>query len=321
MDVDDLAGLVALTTVDGIGDARAYDLYSAFESVADLRSKPLEAFDAFHYVDAETHAELQALEPAIEETRTRFARHQEAGIDLVGIEDDRYPDAVRAHHAPLVLYARGAVDQLADPSVSVTGSRETNDDGRDWIRTRCRELAAAGVTVVSGGARGTDTAAHEGALAAAGPGATVVVLGTGVDTPYPPENAALFERVVDEGGLLLSHRPPEAGPTRHAFLDRNATISALSPGLVVVATDGSGGTMAQYSTATQQDRTVYVPPPGRGIAPDEGLEELRSHSDTTVLDATDDPRSVVDAIATESTASDSPSTPADGGQSRLTDWE
>lgn len=281
MDDNDLATLVALTDLEGIGDKRALELYRAFGTGAELQDSPQEAFEDFHYVDTATYQRLQELTPTVEEYRERFQQYRADGIDVIGIDDDRYPSPLRRHHAPPILYAKGNLNRLSGPAVSVSGSRETNEAGRTWVRNVARELATEGYTVISGGARGADTGAHEGALEATG--GTIVVLGTGINTPYPEENVDLFADIVDAGGLMLSHRPPDAEPNRYAFLDRNQTISALSLGTVIVATDGSGGTIAQYETALEQGRQVFVPEMGRGIQPDDGLEELRSAESTTVV--------------------------------------
>ncbi|ELY39857.1 DNA-processing protein DprA [Natronorubrum tibetense] len=284
MEIDNLASLVALTDVDGVGDKRALKLYRAVETPEELWSSSLTAFDDFHYVDEETHTQLQNLPETIDNYRERFDRYRNDGIKIIGIDDDRYPASLRRNHAPLVLYAKGNVDLLNGPAVSVSGSRETNEAGQHWTREIACELAAEGYTIVSGGARGADTAAHEGALDATGE--TIVVLGTGVDIPYPEENKALFSDIVDTGGLLLSHQRPNAGPTRHSFLNRNPTISALSPGIIVVATDGTGGTMAQYDIAVEQNRRIFVPKADRDIRPDNGLRELRTAKATTVVSST-----------------------------------
>ncbi|WP_253739057.1 DNA-processing protein DprA [Halohasta salina] len=281
MELDQLAGLVALTDIEGIGDSRAYELFQAFDSISELSSQPMSAFSEFHYVDSQTHAELQTLDSKQGTHLEAFEAYLDDGIVPIGIEDGRYPEALRSQHAPLVLYASGETDRLTDSLVSVSGSRETNSVGCKWIKELSSELARAGRTVVSGGALGADTAAHRGALDATG--ATIVVLGTGLNVAYPPENAELFAEIVDAGGLVISHRPPPAEPNRHAFIDRNKTISALSPGLIVVATDGSGGTQAQYEIAQKQGRHVFVPPHETDITPAEGIDEIRADSSTSTI--------------------------------------
>lgn len=286
MDLDQLAGLVALTDIQGIGDSRAYELFQAFDSISELRSQPESAFSEFHYVDSQVHKSFQRLDAKQERYQETFEAHLKDDIIPIGIEDERYPEALRNQHAPLVLYAKGATDRLTDSLVSVSGSRETNTAGCEWIRELSSELATAGRTVVSGGALGVDTAAHQGALDATGN--TIVVLGTGLNVPYPPENAELLSKIVDAGGLLVSHRPPEAEPNRHAFINRNKTIAALSPGLIVVATDGSGGTQAQYEIAQKQGRRVFVPPQETDITPTEGIDDIRAESSTIPITSSGD---------------------------------
>ena len=283
MKLDELAGLVALTEIGGIGEKRALELYRAFGSIDDLLDSPQAAFSDHHYVDEEAYDQLQSLHPAIDDVRRRFDRCQANGIDVIGIEDARYPPALAELHAPLVIYAKGDSNLLGRESVSFSGSRETNVAGQDWVRHVAGDLASEGYAIVSGGARGADTAAHEGALDA--DGATVVVLGTGVETPYPEENVELFDDIVAGGGTLISHRPPAAGPTRAGFLNRNKTLSALSAGLVIVATDGSGGTMAQYNDATAQERQVFVPSRATDVRPYDGIEDIAREESTMIVDS------------------------------------
>lgn len=319
MELDELAGLVALTDIDGIGDSRAYELYHAFESISELSSHPLEAFSEFHYVDSQTHTEFQTLNSKQKTHLEAFEANEDDGITPIGIDDDRYPDTLRNQHAPLVLYAKGAIDRLNDSLVGVSGSRETDSTGRRWIRELCSELAVAGRTVVSGGALGTDTAAHRGALDATG--ATIAVLGTGLNIPYPPENDDLFADIVDGGGLLISHRPPEAEPNRHAFINRNKTISALSPGIIVVATDGSGGTQAQYEIAQKQGRQVFVPPIEIDLYPSEGIDAIRDDPETSAISANGRLLSELDAAEADllENNGDEP-TNVDSDQTQFGDW-
>ena len=319
MKLDELAGLVALTDIDGIGDSRAYELFQAFESISELSSHPLEVFSEYHYIDSQTHTDFQTLDSKQERHLEAFEAHQNNGITLIGIDDNRYPDTLRNQHAPLLLYAKGAVDRLNDSLVSVSGSRETDSTGRTWIRELCSELAAAGRTVVSGGALGTDTAAHRGTLDTTG--ATIAVLGTGLNVPYPPENDDLFADIVDDGGLLISHRPPEAEPNRHAFINRNKTISALSPGIIIVATDGSGGTQAQYEIAQKQGRQVFVPPTEIDLSPSKGTDEIRANPKTSTITANDVLLSELDAAEADMLKNngDGP-TNGDSNQTQFGDW-
>lgn len=319
MELEQLAGLVALTDINGVGDSRAYELFSEFDSIADLRSQPKSAFSEFQYVDSQMHTEIQSLKENQKCHLQNFKTYQNQGISLIGIEDGRYPEALREYHAPLVLYAKGAVERLSDPTVSVSGSRDTNSAGCKWIHELSSELASAGRTIVSGGANGTDTAAHRGALNATA--ATIVVLGSGVNVPYPSENADLFTEIVNSGGLLISHRPPEAEPNRHSFIERNKTIAALSPAIIIVATDGSGGTQAQYEIARKQGREVFVPPRETDIAPADGIAPIRNESENSSITDSNTLLHELDEAADSLTSKkDTQATDTDSDQTHFDDW-
>lgn len=278
--------LAALTDIPGVGDARAYELYEYYDEPTEILEPSRSITDEFHYVNSDTLSNLQTLDEDVEMYRSQFEEYAAEGVTVLGIEDDPYPDPVQNGPAPVILYATGNLDLLKQPAVGVSGSRETNEAGQEWIRGLSANLVEEGYTIISGGAQGADTAAHQGALES--PDSTIAVLGTGVNVAYPPENEVLFEQIVEKGGLLLSMRPPDATPTRHSFLERNELIAALSDGMVFVATDGTGGTMAQYDMAIEQQRKVFAPEPGRGIEPDEGLTEIRKRAETFVIDTVPD---------------------------------
>lgn len=281
MNHETLSKIVALTELDGVGNKRALELYRSFSNVESLYRSRLAAFEEFHYIDAATHNQLQTLDTTIEKYQRLFRDCEAHDIDIIGFEDDSYPSQLLEYHAPLALYVRGRVNLLTKPSVSFTGSRETDSDGQKWARETSKRLADEGYVIVSGGAIGADTAAHEGAIEV--DGETVVVLGTGIRQPYPEENVGLFETIVENGGAVISHRRPEAGPSRAGFLNRNKTNSGLSKGIVVVATDGSGGTMSQYSDAKSQEKQIFVPDSTLGLEPAAGVKEIAGGEDSIVI--------------------------------------
>lgn len=286
MKLTDKALLAALTDISGIGDTRAYELYNHFNDPKDLLSAPASLTGEYHYVDETTIKEIQSLDYELEDYFNRFDTYESNGIRIISITEDRYPEAVRAGPAPILLYAKGNVGLLAEDAVGVSGSRDTNEVGQQWIESLSTELAENGYTIVSGGARGADTAAHRGALDT--DGSTIAVLGTGVNVAYPPENQALFDQIIDKGGLLISMRQPDAEPARHAFLDRNKVTAALSDGMIFVATDGNGGTMAQYKIALDQGRPIFAPQSNLDIAPNDGLATIRETDATRSIDTASD---------------------------------
>lgn len=271
MNFENLSRLIALTELSGVGDKRAVQLYQSFDSLKNLFSAELEAFDQFHYIGEENIRELRNLESTIQRYEKLFRQCEEAGISIIGIEDPLYPDDLRDYHSPLVIYAKGNTDLLNRSSISFAGSRDTDINGQKWTSDVAERLADDYV-IVSGGATGADAAAHKGALQACGE--TLVVLGTGVENWYPEENEELFNRILDEGGLIISHQTPDTGPSREGFLHRNKTNSGLSEAIVLIATDGSGGTMSQYSDAVSQEKPVFAPEPEMGFEPTDGIREI-----------------------------------------------
>jgi len=158
--------------------------------------------------------------------------------------------------APLLLYVAGAMRQDA-VRLAIVGSRRATAYGREVARTLARDLAERGAEIVSGGARGIDACAHEGALAAAG--RTVAVLGCGMSHTYPPENARLFERM-RASGALLSEFPMDTPPHAGNFPRRNRLISALSAATIVVEATEKSGSLITAGHALDQGREVMAVP-------------------------------------------------------------
>lgn len=153
---------------------------------------------------------------------------------------------------------KGNFAELAEDAVAVIGSRSVSEQGAGRALLLGRTLAERGYTVVSGGALGVDTHAHEGALAGGGP--TIVVLPCGVRTVYPSANADLFARVIEAGGLLVSEYPPDARPDRPRFLQRNRLVAALGRATLVVEANLRSGTMNAARTARAYGRPVFAAP-------------------------------------------------------------
>lgn len=167
-----------------------------------------------------------------------------------------YPQCLRQLvDAPALLYLRGDCSLLQTPCVAVVGSRSPTRRGADLARIFGRDLAAAGITVVSGMALGIDYAAHVGALAQ--PGRTIGVLGTGIDIIYPRANVPLFSQMV-EGGLLVSEFPLGTAPNAVNFPIRNRIISGLSLGVLVVEAAVRSGSLVTAHYALEQNREVFA---------------------------------------------------------------
>lgn len=180
------------------------------------------------------------------------------GIQLLPFNAADFPPQLAdLSDAPALLLLRGRRELLAEPQLAVVGSRQPTAAGRRIARELAAQLAASGLVITSGLARGIDTAAHEGALAAGG--GTIAVCGTGLDQCYPPENQALHERIARQG-LLLSEFPRGAPAARHHFPRRNRIISGLARGTLVVEAAAGSGSLITARKALEQGREVFAVP-------------------------------------------------------------
>ncbi len=182
--------------------------------------------------------------------------------------EELYPPLLQSiHNPPPILYALGDPGILAGRTMAMVGTRTPSRYGCDMAFALGRELGENGVTVVSGFARGIDTAAHSGCLA--GGGKTAAVLGCGLDIVYPSENRELHRRVLDTGGLFLSEYPLGSKPASYHFPDRNRIISGLSYGTALIEGRLKSGGMITVGHALEQGREVFALP---GPANREGAE-------------------------------------------------
>jgi DNA processing protein len=185
---------------------------------------------------------------------------RERGFDFVARSEERFPPLVRAiHDPPPGLFLRGAADAsiLARTAVAVVGARSCSPYGAAVARTLGRELAAAGLVVVSGLARGIDGEAHRGALEANG--VTVAVLGCGVDRDYPASHRELARRIV-ERGLVVSEYAPGIEPAPWRFPARNRIIAGLARATVVVEAREASGALITADLALEEGREVFAVP-------------------------------------------------------------
>lgn len=199
-----------------------------------------------------------ALLPAADDARLSplLERLEALDVWLLGCDDADYPQLLRnIPDPPALLYGRGL--RRFGEALAIVGSRAPSPTGKAAAETLGRDIAARGVTVVSGLARGVDAAAHRGALSAGGH--TIAVLGCGIDRIYPAENARLFEQIADQG-TLLSEYAPGSDPLPGHFPGRNRIISGLSRGTLVVEANLDSGSLITAELALEQGREVFAVP-------------------------------------------------------------
>lgn len=207
------------------------------------------------------------------------------GIQVICLGDKEYPVLLKEiYDPPAVLYVKGDISILNKLSIAVVGCRQASFYGLQQAERISRELSLRGLCVVSGLARGIDTAAHKGTLSAGG--ATVAVLGSGLKRIYPPENQELFE-TISKCGAIVSEFPLETAPHKGNFPRRNRIISGLSVGVVVVEAAKSSGSLITANLALSQNRDVFAVPGAANSANSKGTNKLIKEGAKLVENADD----------------------------------
>lgn len=217
------------------------------------------------------------------EAQAELAAIERSGARLLAAIEPAYPRALAAiEDAPPLLAVIGAVSLLERPMVALVGARNASLNGRNFARRLAADLGRAGLVVVSGLARGIDTAAHEGAVASG----TVAVMAGGADVVYPPENQALWEQIA-AAGVVVSEMPPGTEPQARHFPRRNRIISGLALGVVVVEATPRSGSLITARCAADQGREVFAVP-GSPLDPRAaGPNDLLRHGATLTAGAED----------------------------------
>jgi DNA processing protein len=204
-------------------------------------------------------------------------------IDLVTLWDDRYPYQLRhISDPPALLYTRGSWPHVK--ALAIVGSRHCSISGQRWAEALATQLSNHQFTIVSGMARGIDSAAHRGALQ--GAGSTIAVLGCGVDQIYPKENRSLYQHII-ERGLVISEYPPGTPPLPGHFPGRNRIISGLSEGVLIVEAATKSGSLITADFALEQGRDVFAVPGAPHDKHASGCLELIKQGATLVSEASD----------------------------------
>lgn len=206
---------------------------------------------------SEDPALLESARSLLSEARAVRHRVESSGAGVLAWNDPRFPSCLLAtSDAPPALWFRGRLQALDGPAVALVGSRAASASALATATQLAIDLAAKGVTVVSGLARGVDSAAHRGALQS---GRTIAVLGSGLDRVYPREHRSLADSIA-RNGLVMSEYPPDAPPLAFHFPMRNRLISALSRAVVVVEASEKSGSLITAACALEQGRDVMAVP-------------------------------------------------------------
>ncbi len=256
MDKNDLAALYFFHTLKGIGNKTLWKIKNEWGNFQKCFEADSESLHNSSLPNAISRTIIDARREA--QPLQRLENLQASGVKICGVEDDNYPQLLRSiFDPPYLFYYRGELEILKEFCLAIVGSRRASLYGKGQARRFGNELAAQGLVIVSGMARGIDTEAHLGALEAGGK--TVAVLGSGIDVVYPPENRQLYTRIC-ESGLVLSEFPPHTHPEAGNFPIRNRTISGLCRGVLVVEAQQKSGALITTDFALEQGRDVFAVP-------------------------------------------------------------
>ena len=248
---------LALALTPGLGPTKARKLVEHFggpEAVFRASLTELEG-TGIQAVSAQSLATGKSAELAREE----LARAAAAGVSVISADDASYPPRLKEiYDPPLTLYVRGNVDVLTKPGLAMVGTRHPTPYGSGMAERLACDLAAAGLVIISGMARGVDTASHRGAISAKGK--TIAVFGTGVDVIYPKENSRLAEQMLALGGAHISEFPLGTFAAPQNFPIRNRILSGMSVGVLVVEAAEYSGTRITARCALEQNRDVFAVP-------------------------------------------------------------
>lgn len=276
---DELLPSLQLNLVPGIGPRLQTLLINRFGSPANALAASGEELLSVEGIGPKLSAAISAARHS-DEARRELDRCREAEVDLLRLGDDRYPPVLmRICDPPPILYCRGRLDPADEIAVGIVGSRKCTLYGRQQAERLAAALARAGITIISGLARGIDAAAHRGALAAGG--RTIAVCATGLANVYPPEHKDLAREIV-EAGAVLSESPLDRGPTPGIFPQRNRIISGMSLGVIIVEATRQSGALHTARHAAEQGREVFSVPGRIDSLASEGCHDLLRDGATLV---------------------------------------
>ena len=249
---------ITLNMIDGVGPIRVRALLDRFHEPQGILAASKSELMQVEGVGEEVARSIASWHDRLD-IDAELQRIEKAGVRVVTRDDADYPKNLREiYDPPVVLYVKGTLSERDALAMSIVGSRRTTLYGQEMARKLAFQLARVGVTVVSGLARGIDTAAHTGALQAKG--RTVAVIGCGIDIAYPAENKKLMDEIVEKGGAVVTEFPFGVKPDRQNFPMRNRIISGWSLGTVVVEANLKSGALITAGQAAEQGRQVFAVP-------------------------------------------------------------
>jgi DNA processing protein len=249
---------IALNMLPTVGPVRLRKLLEVFHEPQQVLAAKRDQLRKVEGIGHDVADQISSWE-SIVDLAAELKRIREFGAAVITQESPSYPKPLREIHAPpIVLYVWGELQDRDHHAIGIIGARRTTHYGMESAKKLAYQIAYAGLTVISGLARGIDSAAHQGALAAKG--RTIAVIGSGLSKLYPPENQALADKIRNGNGAIVSEFSMEIEPDRQTFPMRNRIISGWSHGVLVVEAGLNSGALITASQALEQGRSVYAVP-------------------------------------------------------------
>jgi DNA processing protein len=231
--------------------------------------------------------------------RIAWGELEKMNINLALSSEQKYPKILHEiPHAPFALYIKGSQEVLTSSllNLAIIGTRRATPEGKELAKNFAHILASHNCTIISGLAFGIDAAAHQGSLDAGG--TTIAVFARGLDEIYPQSNVRLAEKIIEQGGALVSEYPPGEPPLPYRFIERNRIISGLSQGVIVIEAPDGSGSLATARFALEQNRDVFVTPGNVSHSNFKGSHELIRQGAVLVTS----PEDILESYGMKSTA-------------------
>lgn len=255
--MDSREALIVLNLLPDIGPVRVNRLLGYFNDPSEILKAPAGELRQVEGIGPKAAATISGWQQQVD-LGSELTRIERFGCQIITAHDGIFPKLLsEIYDPPLLLYVRGALSKVDAHAIAMVGTRQSTLYGHQTAERLARQLAASGVTVVSGGARGIDSAAHEGALQSGG--RTIAVLGTGLDIVYPAENIKLYERIAEQGAVITQFPFGRRGD-KQSFPIRNRIVAGMTQGTVVVEANRASGALITANFAAEYGRTVYAVP-------------------------------------------------------------
>ena len=283
--MDSREAFIALNMIRDVGPVRVRQLLGHFGDAVDILSAGRSQLEKVQGIGPEIASAIAGWEKTTD-LKGELERIEKFGCKIVIQSDDNYPELLKQiYDPPTVLYVKGDLLEKDKNCVAIVGSRLTTHYGTETARKLAYQLAYIGVTIVSGGARGIDSAGHQGALNAKG--RTIAVLGTGINLVFPAENAELFDRIAAQGALITQF-PFNRKADKQSFPIRNRLVAGMTLGTVVVEANLTSGALITARMANDNGRQVFAVP-GRIDSPrSKGCHELIKNGGAKLCESAED---------------------------------